>query len=75
MQDKTAFLISAPRSGNTWLRYILEYIFQRQTVGYAHHQGDGASRELMRIWDENIPIEQLRTNHVLLDIPVFSLVR
>ena len=75
MEDKTAFLISAPRSGNTWLRYILEYIFERQTVGYAHHQGDGATRELVRIWEENIPIEQLRTNHVLLDVPVFSLVR
>ena len=75
MQQRTAFLVSAPRSGNTWLRYILEYITKRQTVGYAHHQGDGAARELQRIWMENIPIEQLKTNCVLLDVPIFSLVR
>ena len=28
------YLISYPRSGNTWLRYCIEYIFKRPTIGY-----------------------------------------
>ena len=75
MHVQTSFLVSAPRSGNTWMRYILEYILRRQTVGYAHHQGTGASDELRRIWLNNIPLSKLKTNHVLLDVPVFCLVR
>ena len=75
MHIGTSFLVSAPRSGNTWARYILEYIMRRQTVGYAHHQGTGASDELRRIWENNISLSKLRTNHVLLDVPIFCLAK
>jgi hypothetical protein len=31
---KKTYLISYPRSGNTWLRYCVEFITQRPTIGY-----------------------------------------
>jgi hypothetical protein len=34
--DKTNFLFSFPRSGNSWIRYIIEFISQQPTSGGDH---------------------------------------
>ena len=34
------WLVSYPRSGNTWLRYIIEYHLLRPTIGYWNSDGD-----------------------------------
>lgn len=35
-------LLSSPRSGNTWLRYIIEYMFHIRTIGYGGNPIDVA---------------------------------
>tara|TARA_R100000008_G_C3587763_1_gene174077 strand:+ start:8812 stop:10395 length:1584 start_codon:yes stop_codon:yes gene_type:complete len=49
--DQAEFLLlSAERSGNTWLRYYLEYVFKRPTVGY------GPADDPLLIQFDEVPI-------------------
>ena len=62
----TYLLLSYPRSGNTWIRYFIEHVSERPTIGYKENYKNFDSPLLCKKYHDPIAIKR----HGLIKDPV-----